>query len=80
MEYIGKKIVRYGDLEFIGDEYRLEIDDKSWNRLLSVANEKQLNRILEDQLRFDNYEKAIEVVSSIDRRFKENSDTKALLS
>lgn len=70
MEYIGKKIVRYGDLEFIADEYKISVNKELWKQLLSVASEKELNGILNEQLKFENYEAAAEVTAVIDDRFK----------
>lgn len=70
MEYIGKKIVRYGELEFIGDEYKIPVSQELWKQLLSVASEKELNDILNEQLRFENYEAAAEVKTVIADRFK----------
>lgn len=70
MEYIGKKLLRYGDLEFIGDEYKIPINEELWKQLLSVASEKELNGILNEQLRFENYEAAAEVKAVIADRFE----------
>lgn len=71
MEYIGKKIIRYGELEVIGDEYKIPISEEIWKQLLSVASEKELNGILNEQLRFENYEAAVEVKAVITARFKD---------
>ena len=43
---------------------------KSFERLLSVASEKELNVILNEQIRFENFEAAAEVKTVIAARFK----------
>ncbi len=70
MEYLGKKIVRCGDLEFIGDEYAISINNVLWKQVLVLASEKQLNCILQEQVRFENFEVADEIKKVINDRFK----------
>lgn len=70
MEYVGMKVLRYGDIEFIGEEYIMNIDNDLWNKILSVAPKKELEGILNEQIRFENFESAAEVKSAILDRFK----------
>ncbi len=69
MEYIGKKIIRYGDYEFIGDEYKIAIPDNLANEIMKYASKEELQRVLETQVRFENYEAAKEVTLAIQQRF-----------
>jgi hypothetical protein len=68
-EYLGKKIIRYGDCEFIGDEYAVEIPDDLFDKMLRFASEKELLEIKESQLRFENYEAADKIQKTISERF-----------
>lgn len=66
MEYIGKKILRYGELEVIGEEYKIPITEEFWANLLSVASKNELGKLMQEQIRLENYEAAKQVKQKIE--------------
>lgn len=65
MQYIGKKIVDFGFVQFIGDEYAVKIKGKVWESILKHADRGFLEKVLETQIRFENYEAAEQVKQAL---------------
>lgn len=68
MKHIGKRIVKYGSLEFLADEFSFEITANQWETILKTATIEELQTMLQSKVNDEEFEAAQDITEEIKRR------------
>lgn len=63
-----KKLIRMGGMEFIGEEKQITLPEDLSELILQTASKGELNKIMEAQVSYENYEGAQRIKNKLDER------------